>query len=112
VDFLFLPEPPADAAAWDGVMAGPGAPAILADARDTFRAVPWERTAIEEAVKSLAERHGMKVAKAQAPIRVAVTGRTRGLPLWDSLVVLGRPSTVARIDDALSRLAVPAPPAG
>ena len=42
---------------------------------------------------------------AQAPIRVAVMGRTTGLPLFDSLAVLGRDETLRRINVALSRLA-------
>jgi glutamyl-tRNA synthetase len=46
----------------------------------------------------------MKLGKAQAPIRVAVTGRTVGPPLFESLEVLGRDETLARIDRALGRL--------
>ena len=48
---------------------------------------------------------GRKLGKAQAPIRVAVMGRTRGLPLFDSLAVLGREETCRRLAAALSRLA-------
>jgi len=36
---------------------------------------------------------------------VAVTGRTIGLPLFESLEVLGRDRTLARIDAALATLA-------
>lgn len=35
---------------------------------------------------------------------MAVTGRTVGLPLFESLEVLGRERTLERIDAALSRL--------
>jgi len=51
------------------------------------------------------EKHGLKLGKAQAPVRVAVTGRTVGLPLFESLQVLGRERTLARIDAAIARLA-------
>ncbi len=47
---------------------------------------------------------GLKLGKAQAPVRVAVTGRTVGLPLFESLAVLGRERTVDRLRTALSRL--------
>jgi glutamyl-tRNA synthetase len=50
---------------------------------------------------------GRKLGKAQAPIRVAVMGRTRGLPLFDSLAVLGRDETQRRLAAALDRLASP-----
>jgi glutamyl-tRNA synthetase len=36
---------------------------------------------------------------------VAVTGRTVGLPLFESLQVLGKETTLARIDATLERLA-------
>lgn len=36
---------------------------------------------------------------------MAVTGRTVGLPLFESLEVLGKETTLARIDAALAKLA-------
>ncbi|CAM5411415.1 Glutamate--tRNA ligase OS=Streptomyces microflavus OX=1919 GN=gltX PE=3 SV=1 [Streptomyces microflavus] len=36
---------------------------------------------------------------------MAVTGRTVGLPLFESLEVLGKEKTLARIDAALAKLA-------
>jgi glutamyl-tRNA synthetase len=35
---------------------------------------------------------------------VAVTGRTVGLPLFESLEILGKETTLARIDAALEKL--------
>lgn len=35
---------------------------------------------------------------------MAVTGRTIGLPLFESLEILGREKTIARIDAALAEL--------
>jgi glutamyl-tRNA synthetase len=49
-------------------------------------------------------KRGLKLGKAQAPVRVAVTGRTVGLPLFESLEILGRERTVARLRTALDRL--------
>ena len=40
---------------------------------------------------------GLKLGKAQAPVRVAVTGRTVGPPLFESLEVLGRERTLDRL---------------
>lgn len=50
-------------------------------------------------------QHGLRLGKAQAPVRVAVTGRTVGLPLFESVEVLGRERTLARIDAAAAKLA-------
>ena len=44
----------------------------------------------------MGEGVGRKLGKAQAPIRVAVTGRTVGPPLFESLEVLGPERTLAR----------------
>ena len=57
---------------------GPAAAAILDDAAVAFGAAPWEAPALHEALLAVGERHGQKLGKAQAPVRVAVTGRRRG----------------------------------
>ncbi|MEA2502907.1 MAG: glutamyl-tRNA synthetase, partial [Actinomycetota bacterium] len=64
----------------------------------------WEVSNLHEATAALAEAHGLKLAKAQAPIRVAVTGRTVGLPLFESLFALGRDRTLERLRRARDRL--------
>ena len=46
----------------------------------------------------------MKAGKAQAPVRVAVTGRTVGPPLFESLEQLGRAETIRRLHAAGSLL--------
>lgn len=51
------------------------------------------------------EAHGLKLGKAQAPVRVAVTGRTVGLPLFESLEILGKDRSLSRIDATLAKLA-------
>ena len=47
-------------------------------------------TPLKATLEAVGERHGLKLGKAQAPVRVAVTGRTVGPPLFESLEVLGR----------------------
>ncbi|QAY63138.1 glutamate--tRNA ligase [Xylanimonas allomyrinae] len=104
VDFLFLDVPVDDEASWAKGMKEPG-PAVLADARAALAALePWEAEPLKDTVTAVGERHGLKLGKAQAPVRVAVTGRTVGLPLFESLQVLGRERTLTRIDAALARL--------
>ncbi|MGW5355641.1 glutamate--tRNA ligase [Streptomyces sp. NPDC004031] len=105
VDFLFLPEPADDEASWAKAMKE-GSDALLATAREKLADADWSSPeALKEAVLAAGEAHGLKLGKAQAPVRVAVTGRTVGLPLFESLQVLGRERSLARIDRALARLA-------
>ncbi|MFD3354944.1 glutamate--tRNA ligase [Streptomyces fradiae] len=105
VDFLFLKEPVEDEASWQKAMKGDPA-ALLTTARARLEAADWSSPeSLKDAVLKAGEGHGLKLGKAQAPVRVAVTGRTVGLPLFESLEILGRERTLARIDAALAKLA-------
>ncbi|MGV9313176.1 glutamate--tRNA ligase [Streptomyces sp. NPDC003691] len=105
VDFLFRAEPVDDEPSWAKAMK-PGAAELLVTAREKLAAADWSSPdALKEAVLAAGEAHGLKLGKAQAPVRVAVTGRTVGLPLFESLQILGAGRTLARIDAALARLA-------
>ncbi|MCQ6552617.1 glutamate--tRNA ligase [Streptomyces sp. C10-9-1] len=104
VDFLFLDAPVEDEASWAKAMKGDPA-ALLTTAREKLDAADWTSAeSLKEAVLAAGEAHGLKLGKAQAPVRVAVTGRTVGLPLFESLEILGRERTLARVDAALARL--------
>ncbi len=105
VDFLFLPQAPTDEDSWDkGMVKLTQAPAILADCLAAYRSCPWEASTLQELSLGIGERHGLPRKRASAPIRVAVTGRMVGPPLFESLEVLGRERTVARLSSALERL--------
>lgn len=59
---------------------------------------------IEEELTGLAEELGVKVNAIFMPIRVALTGSTVSLPLFDSIGLLGQDKTCARIENALAIL--------
>ncbi len=106
VDFLFLEFPAIDPQAWaKAVERSPVAPALLDDALDAYAGCEWHAPALHEVTERIADSHGIKLSKAQAPIRVAVTGRTVGPPLFESLEVLGRERTLERLRAARDRLA-------
>ena len=106
VDFLFLDGAPDDPESWQKAVAGDAeAGRILTEARAAYETCAWEVDALHAATLAIAEGVGRKLGKAQGPIRVAVMGRTRGLPLFDSLAVLGREETRRRLAVALDRLA-------
>ncbi|MFB7631283.1 glutamate--tRNA ligase [Streptomyces sp. NPDC056149] len=106
VDFLFRAEPVEDEASWTKAMKGDPV-ALLTTARANLAAADWASgpEPLKEAVLAAGEQHGLKLGKAQAPVRVAVTGRTVGLPLFESLEILGKERTLARVDAALAKLA-------
>ncbi|GAA3985962.1 glutamate--tRNA ligase [Thermobifida alba] len=106
VDFLFLEQPVRDEKSWAKAMRSDTARPVLADTLDRFTdpALAWEAASLKSALEEVGAGHGLKLGKAQAPVRVAVTGRTVGLPLFESLEVLGRDRTLHRIQAALDRL--------
>ncbi|MDQ3865748.1 MAG: glutamate--tRNA ligase family protein, partial [Actinomycetota bacterium] len=92
--FLFAPVEP-DRALVDG-----SAP-LLADARDALAAVePFTAARIEAALRDLADRLGLKPRQAFQPIRVALTGSTVSPGLFESIELLGRDETLARLSAA------------
>ena len=97
VDFLFLPEPEFDEASLAKALGQDSARAVVADSIEAFNRCEWTTAAINAAFEAVAERHGLKLGKAQAPVRVAVTGRMVGPPLFESLEVLGREETIRRL---------------
>ena len=104
VDFLFLDAPEIDEASWAKAMKENAAD-LLRDTAGAFAALPtWSADTLREAMEAVAAARDLKLGKAQAPVRVAVTGRSVGLPLFESLEVLGRERTLARLDAALAKL--------
>ncbi|MEC3895104.1 MULTISPECIES: glutamate--tRNA ligase [Nocardiopsis] len=106
VDFLFLSEPVEDEKSWKKAMK-PGVGKEMVEASLARFADPdlsWTAEALKTATEETGASLGLKLGKAQAPVRVAVTGRTVGLPLFESLELLGRERVQARLEAALERL--------
>jgi glutamyl-tRNA synthetase len=103
VDFLFLAEPEIDEGSWNKTMASAFAAPLLRDVVEGFGSVEFAATELKTMLEAIAERHEQKLGKAQAPVRVAVTGRTVGPPLFESLEVMGREETLRRLRAALER---------
>jgi glutamyl-tRNA synthetase len=104
VDFAFLPDPVQDEASWAKAMREPAAE-VLAAVLAAYEDVPWQAAELRQRLEQIGESFGLSLGKAQAPVRVAVTGRTVGLPLFESLEVLGREESLRRVRAALARLA-------
>jgi glutamyl-tRNA synthetase len=105
LDFLFTPEFKVEDESFSKAIArDPEAGSILVEVRERFASCPFEAEFLRAEIQQLADERGRKLAKAQAPVRVAVLGRTVGLPLFESLEVLGRVRTLERVDAAIERL--------
>jgi glutamyl-tRNA synthetase len=72
--------------------------AVLPAASEALAAVePFEAEPIEAALRGVAERLGLKPRDAFQPIRLALTGSTVSPGLFESLEVLGRDESLARL---------------
>ena len=103
VDFLFCDLPPIDDAAFTKAFAPEWASATLIEIRDAFKTCEFTPDALKAVVESVGEKHSLKLGKMQAPLRVAVTGRSVGPPLFEPIAMLGRDATLKRIDVALAK---------
>lgn len=65
----------------------------------------WTAPAIEEALRSVADEQELSAGQAFGPIRAAVTGNRVSPPLFDTLAIVGREDTLARVERAAERLA-------
>lgn len=67
--------------------------------RDTLRETDWNHDAMENAVRTVADKLGQKPRPVFMQLRLAITGKTVGPPLLESMEVLGK-------EESLQRLAV------
>jgi glutamyl-tRNA synthetase len=105
VDFLFLDEPPRDEAARTKALS-PAAVPVLDAIIAAYESLPaWRADDLKDAFRTVGEAVGMKLSKVDAPVRVAVTGRTIGPPLFESFELLGRDRTLARLRAARDGIA-------
>jgi glutamyl-tRNA synthetase len=112
VDFLWLDEPVLDDAAWQkAVVKDERAGTMLDLTIAAYERSDFEAGPLQEAMEAAAltagyvnAEGGPQLGKAQAPVRVALTGRTVGPPLFESVVALGRDRTLERLRKARAAL--------
>jgi len=80
-----------------------GSPALLAQVRDRLTSlVDWQDEPISAAVKAVAEANEVGMGKVAQPIRIAVTGTAVSPSIDGTLRLLGRETTLARLDAAIA----------
>jgi glutamyl-tRNA synthetase len=101
VGFLF-DGPVDDPAAFKKVIDSNGGVESLKAARDALAtAEPFTVENIEAALREVVESRGAKPGKVFQPVRVAIAGTTVSPGIFESVALLGRDETLARIDRAL-----------
>jgi len=103
VDFLFLEEPPIDEAAFAKSFSAEWAVNTLSEITIAFETVEWNAESLKVAVEAVGTKHEVKLGKLQGPLRIAITGRSVGPPLFEPIELLGREESLRRIKSALTR---------
>jgi len=85
----------------DMMMAGK----VLKRAKELLANVEFKNDPLDQCLRGAAQELGIKAGQMFQPIRVAVCGRKNAPPLFETLEVLGRETTLERIEQAISRLA-------
>jgi glutamyl-tRNA synthetase len=82
--------------------------AVLRELRPRLAALSdWTAAALDAAVRAFADERQLGLGKVAQPLRVAVTGTTISPQISDTLALLGRGRTLARIDRVLTRAGSP-----
>jgi glutamyl-tRNA synthetase len=99
----FYDGPADDRAARERVLGPPDARAALADARTALADLPepWTDASVEAALRGVVERTERKPKQIFQPLRVALTGTTVSPGIFETVALLGRDETLARVEHAL-----------
>jgi glutamyl/glutaminyl-tRNA synthetase len=106
--FLFLPnaEIKPDEKAVEKVLLKNDGLELLKILRDRLAVIePFDRDNIEKMLRCLAEQKQVGLGKIAQPLRVAICGSTISTPIFESVEILGREKTLARIDTILDEFA-------
>jgi len=77
----------------------------LAQVRDALDACDdWSAESLEALLGAFTDSHGLGLGKVAQPIRVALTGSTISPAIFETLALLGRERTLARIDQTLAEV--------
>ena len=77
---------------------------VLERAREVLAAAEFTHESLETALRAEAQSLGLKAGQVFLPIRVAVCGRKVAPPLFETLAVLGRETSLQRIGQAIEKL--------
>lgn len=103
VDFLFMEEPLIDDVAFAKAFANDWALVTLVEIATRFATCAWSAETLKTEVEAVGAQHELKLGKLQGPLRVAITGRSVGTPLFEPIELLGRDESLRRINSAVQR---------
>jgi glutamyl-tRNA synthetase len=93
-----------DESAFDKRIRQPGVPDRMHRLKTKFETVdPFEPHLLEAAVQAFLTEEGIKIGDIIHALRIAITGKSVGLGMFDALAILGRESSLKRLTRAIER---------
>jgi glutamyl-tRNA synthetase len=77
---------------------------ILNRSHEVLTNLEFKRQKLEQALRTAAQNLQIKTGQMFQPIRVAVCGRKNAPPLFETLEILGRDISLARLEEAIQKL--------
>lgn len=77
---------------------------VLKRGREVLAQTEFQHDALDQALRAAAQELGIKAGQMFQPIRVAVCGRKNAPPLFETLEILGRETTLERLEQAIQKI--------
>jgi glutamyl-tRNA synthetase len=104
VDFMYASDPEIDHDSWAKATSPDYALPLLRQVVAAYESADWNHSTLKSTMEDLMVQYDIKLGKASALTRVAVTGRSVGPPLFEALEVMGRDESLRRMRAALAML--------
>jgi glutamyl-tRNA synthetase len=75
----------------------PEAGKVIGRVLPSLTATDWTGKALEAAARAFADAEGLKLGQVAQPLRAALTGKASSPPLFETMEVLGREESIARL---------------
>lgn len=104
-DYFFQDEINYQPEAVEKYWSDPSASEFLREAKDALAELPaFDRSSLEKAFTEIIERRGIKAGELFHPLRVALTGRADSPGVFEILLLLGKETSLRRLDASLNYL--------
>ncbi len=101
IDWVVGEPPEPDDKDWRKVMTKDGVSKVLDLVIERLATAEWDADALGQVVLGAGDELGVK---SQLPVRLAVTGRRSGIPLFEPMAEMDRAVVLARLSQARERL--------
>jgi glutamyl-tRNA synthetase len=98
--YFFSDEFPVDAKSAEKLLRQPGRADTLARLREAVETITFDEAGIEKAIREVEKAAGIQEGKLNQPLRIALTGISRGAGLYETMALIGKDRCCSRLERA------------